>query len=225
MSGPNPPSKQRSRVRRLPDRGRYDYDTVNAILDEGLVAHVGFVEDGVPFVIPMSYGRLDDTVVLHGATSSRLLRHLAGGATVCLTVTLLDGLVVARSAFHSSMNYRSVVVLGRACELTDPGAKRAALDALTDHLLPGRRRDVRPVDERELAATTVVEVRIDEASAKLRSGPPAGEPTTDVARATWAGVVPLRLSPGTPEPSPDLAPGLEAPDYLVDYRRPGYRVP
>jgi len=224
MSDPDAPRGTRTRVRRLPERGRYDRETIDAILDEGMVAHVGVVDDGVPFVIPMSYGRMGDELVLHGASNSRLLRLLAGGVTVCVTVTLLDGLVVARSAFHSSMNYRSVVVLGTAREEVEPVAKRAALDALTDHLLPGRRGDLRPVDDRELAATCVIRVAIEEASAKLRSGPPAGEPAADVALDVWAGTVPLRLAAGAPVGAPDLTPGVEPPDSLAGYRRPGDRI-
>jgi len=223
--GAEPVPRGRTRVRRLAHRGRYDRATIHAILDEGLVAHVGMVEDGVPLVIPMSYGRLGDAIVLHGSAGSRLLRHVASGAPVCVTVTLLDGLVVARSAFHSSMNYRSVVALGRGRELVDPAEKRAALDALTDHLLPGRRRDLRPVDGRELAATRVVLVELTEASAKVRSGPPAGEPEADVALEAWAGTVPLRLTAAPPEPAPDLRTGVAAPDDLVTYRRPGDRLP
>lgn len=215
------PRTTRTRARRLPERARYDRETVDAILDEGLIAHVGIIDGGAPFVIPMSYGRMGDELVLHGATSSRLLRALASGAPVCVTVTLLDGLVVARSAFHSSMNYRSVVVLGTANEIVDPAEKRAALDALTDHLLPGRRNDARPIDERELAATTVIRITIEEASAKLRSGPPAGEPAADVALDTWAGTLPLALTAATPVPAPDLANGIDPPDYLGDYHRPG----
>jgi len=224
MSDPAAPRGTHTRVRRLPERGRYDRETIDAILDEGLVAHVGVVDGGLPFVIPMSYGRMGDDLVLHGASNSRLLRLLASGARVCVTVTLLDGLVVARSAFHSSMNYRSVVLLGTAREELDPVAKRAALDALTDHLLPGRRRDARPIDDRELAATCVVRVSIEEASAKLRGGPPAGEPAADVALDIWAGTVPLRLAATAPVPAPDLHETVAMPDYLTDYSRPADRI-
>jgi nitroimidazol reductase NimA-like FMN-containing flavoprotein (pyridoxamine 5'-phosphate oxidase superfamily) len=213
--GPTP----RTTVRRLPDRARYDPETVHSILDEGLVCHVGFLDEGQPFVIPSSYARLGDRLVLHGSAASRMLRALGGGAPACVTVTLLDGLVLARSGFHHSMNYRSVVVVGRATEITDPGEKRRALDAIVDHVAPGRAADVRPPSEAELRATRVVWLALDEASAKVRTGPPKDDPA-DLALDVWAGELPLRLEAKEPVPDPGLRPGLAPPPEGTAWRRP-----
>ena len=208
------PASTWSKARRHPERGSHERDEIHAILDEGLACHVGIVVDGRPVVIPMAYGRDGDRLLLHGATGSRLVQALASGCAVCVTVTLLDGLVVARSAFDSSMNYRSVVIFGHARRIAGEAERRRALDVLTDHLIPGRTRGLRAPLARELAATEVIELVIEEASAKRRSGPPseparaAGEP--DV----WAGVVPLRLAAGDPEPAPDLAPGTVLPESV-----------
>jgi nitroimidazol reductase NimA-like FMN-containing flavoprotein (pyridoxamine 5'-phosphate oxidase superfamily) len=207
MSDDHYPSSARSRVRRHPERGSSERAAVDAILDEALVCHVGIVADGRPVVIPMAYARDGGRLILHGATGSRLIRALADGCEACVTVTLLDGIVVARSAFDSSMNYRSAVVLGRARRLTDPAERRRALDVLTDHLIPGRTAEVRPPTANELAATEVIEVAIAEASAKTRSGPPS-EPGED---SQWIGVVPLRLAAGRPEPAATVAPGTPSP--------------
>jgi len=193
---PGAPSP-RTRVRRLPARGAYDRETVHAILDEGLVAHVGFVADGQPYVIPTLYGRSGRLLYLHGSAASRMLVGLEGGLPVCLTVTLLDGLVLARSAFHHSANYRSVVVLGRASPVADPAAKTVALRVISEHVAPGRWEAVRPPDPRELAATSVLALPLDEASAKVRAGPPVDE-AEDLALPVWAGVLPLSLTPGQP---------------------------
>jgi len=212
--GPTP----RTTVRRLPDRARYDRDTVHAILDEGLVCHVGFVDEGQPFVIPSSYARVGDRLVLHGSAASRMLRALAGGAPACVTVTLLDGLVLARSGFHHSMNFRSVVVLGRATEVTDPGEKRLALDAIVEHVAPGRAAGVRPPSEGELRATRVVWLPLDEASAKVRTGPPKDD-EADYALPVWAGELPLRLEPLEPIADPRLGPGIEPPPHVTGWRR------
>ena len=200
-----PPPSPRAQVRRLPDRGAYDRPTIHAILDEGLVCHVGFVSEGQPFVIPMSYGREGERLLLHGSAASRLMRGLEAGWPVCLTVTLLDGLVLARSAFHHSMNFRSVVLFGRARPVDDPAGKTAALRVISEHVVPGRWDAVRPPNARELAATTVLEVPIDEASAKIRTGPPKDDPE-DLSLPVWAGVLPLELIPG--EPVPDGAEGV-----------------
>ena len=215
----NAPSR-RSTVRRLPERARYDHDAILAILDEGLVCHVGFVDEGQPFVIPTAYGRLDDRVVVHGSAASRMIRALASGTPACLTVTLLDGLVLARSAFHHSMNYRSVVVLGRAEEIVDPEHKRRALDAIVEHIVPGRGAEVRPSSEKELRATRVVAFRLDEASAKLRVGPPKDD-AEDLARACWAGELPLRLVAQEPVADPQLPADAPASPALERWRRHG----
>jgi len=210
---------RRSTVRRLPDRARYDPAEIFAILDEGLVGHVGFVEDGQPFVIPMSYGRDGDRLYLHGSVASRLLRALGAGASVCVTVTLLDGLVLARSVFHHSMNYRSVVILGRAEVVDEPEEKMRALERLTEHLVPGRWSDARGPNEKELAKTLVLRVPLAEASAKVRTGPPQDD-DEDYALPVWAGVLPYGPAPGRPEPDPRLREGFEPPDYVTGYRRP-----
>ncbi|MCB1038240.1 MAG: pyridoxamine 5'-phosphate oxidase family protein [Acidimicrobiales bacterium] len=193
---PGPPS-ERTRVRRLADRGRYDAATVHAILDEAYLAHVGVVLDGEPRVLPMAYGRIGDQLYLHGAVGNALLRG-ADRAQVCVTVTHLDGLVLARSAFHHSMNYRSVVVLGEAVKVDDPDEKARALDAIVDQVLAGRSRASRPADESELRKTAVLRVPLAEASAKLRTGGAVDEPA-DLPLPHWAGVVPLSLVAGEPE--------------------------
>jgi nitroimidazol reductase NimA-like FMN-containing flavoprotein (pyridoxamine 5'-phosphate oxidase superfamily) len=210
---------RRSTVRRLSERGRYDPAEIRAILDEGLVGHVGFVENGQPFVIPMSYGRDGDSLYLHGSVAGRLLRALGAGAPLCITVTLLDGLVIARSVFHHSMNYRSVVILGRAEIVSEREEKMLALEKLTEHLVPGRWKDARAPNETELAKTLVLRVSLAEASAKVRTGPPQdGE--EDYGLLVWAGVLPYGPAPGPLEPDPRLDEGLEPPDYLTGYRRP-----
>jgi uncharacterized protein len=214
LTGPS----RRATVRRLPDRSRYDRATIDAILDEGLVCQVGFVDDGQPFVMPSVYARLGDSVVLHGSAASRMMRVLAEGAPACLTVTLLDGLVLARSAFHHSVNYRSVVVLGRATEVLDPEAKRRALDAIVEHVVPGRAAEVRPPSERELRATRVVTLPLDEASAKLRGGPPKDD-EDDLSLPCWAGELPLRLSALEPVADPLLPPGIQPTATVSAWRR------
>ncbi len=214
MSGPTP----RTTVRRLPERARYDRAIVHAILDEGLVCHVGFVQEGQPFVIPSAYARVGDRLVIHGSAASRMVKALAGGAPACATVTLLDGLVLARSGFHHSMNYRSVVVVGTATEVTDPAEKRRALDAIVEHVAPGRAASVRPPSENELRATRVVTLPLDEASAKVRTGPPKDD-EADYALAVWAGELPLRLEPFEPVADPRLGPGIEPPPHVTGWRR------
>lgn len=194
----------RTRLRRKPERGHYDRATIDGILDEGLVCHVGFAVDGQPFVIPATYARVDDQLYLHGSAGSRMLRTLGGGVPMCVTVTLLDGLVLARSARRHSMNYRSVVVLGTATPVTDAVEWRAGLEAIVEHALPGRWREVRPPTERELRETSVLRLPLTEASAKIRSGPPVDEPA-DLGVACWAGVIPLALRADAAEPAPDLA--------------------
>jgi len=206
-------------VRRHPERGSHGRAAVDAILDEGLVCHVGIAIEGRPVVVPMAYARDGDRLILHGARSSRLMKALAAGCEVCAAVTLLDGVVVAHSAFDSSMNYRSVVVFGRARALDDPIAKQRALDVLTDHLIPGRHREIRPPTDAEVGATAVIEIRIEEASAKSRTGPP-GAPAEPVPPEVWTGVVPLRLSALAPVPAAGTA-AEEPPSVLRAAARRG----
>ncbi|MFF5969203.1 pyridoxamine 5'-phosphate oxidase family protein [Streptomyces collinus] len=201
---------------RSPDRASYDKGLVHAILDEAYVCHLGFVRDGAPVVLPTLYARVGERLYVHGSTGSRPLRAAGQadpGLEVCLTVTHVDGLVLARSAFHHSINYRSVVVHGVARDVTDPDEKRQALDALVDHVVPGRSADSRPANKKELAATAVIRLDLDEVSAKLRTGGVNDEPE-DLALPHWAGVVPVRRTYGTPVADPGLAPGTELPGYL-----------
>jgi nitroimidazol reductase NimA-like FMN-containing flavoprotein (pyridoxamine 5'-phosphate oxidase superfamily) len=204
---------------RSPGRAAYDRELVHAILDEGCVCHLGFVRDGAPVVLPTLYGRIGERLYVHGSTGSRPLRmagQAAGpGLPVCLTVTHVDALILARSAFHHSMNYRSVVVHGVAHDVTDPEEKREALDALVEQVVPGRSKDSRPGNRKELAATAVIRLDLDQVSAKLRTGGVNDEPE-DLALPHWAGVVPLRKGYGTPLPDPELAAGTGLPGYLAD---------
>ncbi|MFI5114547.1 MAG: pyridoxamine 5'-phosphate oxidase family protein [Terriglobales bacterium] len=213
-SNPNP--TPRTRVVREPQRGVYDRDAVNQILDEGLLCHVGFVVDGQPYVIPTSYGRDGDDLYIHGSVASRMLRNLEQGIPVCITVTLLDGLVLARSVFNHSMNYRSVVILGTATLVDDPAEKIAALRALSEHILPHRWDDARQPNEKELKATSVLRIPIHEFSAKVRVGPPVDD-EGDYAFPTWAGVIPLELMSGAPIPDERCERAL--PEYLKSYSR------
>ena len=208
----------RTRVVREADRAVYDRETVYRILDEGFLCHAGFVVDGQPFVIPTSFGRKDATLYIHGSAASRMLRQLKDGVPVCITVTLLEGLVLARSIFNHSMNYRSVVVLGKATLVDDPDEKLEALRILSEHILPGRWADSRRPNERELKATSVLRVPIEEFSAKVRQGP-AIDDEEDYAFPTWAGVVPLEMVAGAPIDDASLLPGKEAPGYAKHYTR------
>ncbi|WP_217180370.1 pyridoxamine 5'-phosphate oxidase family protein [Streptomyces sp. AC495_CC817] len=215
-----PPAAYTPTERTVPTRAAqkasYDRELVHAILDEGYVCHLGFVRDGAPVVLPTLYGRVGETLYVHGSTGSRPLRMTGQadpGLPVCLTVTHVDALILARSAFHHSINYRSVVVHGTAREVTDPEERRIALDALVDHVVPGRSRDSRPADRKEFAATAVIRLDLNEVSAKTRTGGVNDEPE-DLTLPHWAGVVPLRKGYGTPIPDPDLAPGTELPAYL-----------
>jgi nitroimidazol reductase NimA-like FMN-containing flavoprotein (pyridoxamine 5'-phosphate oxidase superfamily) len=208
----------RTRLRRLPQRGSYEREVVYRILDEGLVCHVGFVAEGQPFVIPTTYGRAGDSLYVHGSAASRMLRTLSGGVAVCVTVTLLDGLVLARSAFHHSMNFRSAVVFGTAAAVEDGAEKIEALRAITEHVVPGRWPDVRAPDESELRKTLVLRLPLAEASAKVRTGPPVDD-EPDYELSVWAGELPLRLSVGEPVADPRLAPGGEVPSYVRRYSR------
>ncbi|MDA5282627.1 pyridoxamine 5'-phosphate oxidase family protein [Streptomyces sp. Isolate_45] len=199
------------------DRARYDRETVYSILDQAYVCHLGFVRDGAPVVLPTLFGRVGDTLYVHGSTGSRPL--LAAGRTdpglpVCLTVTHVDGLVLARSAFHHSLNYRSVVAHGVARQVTDEAECRTALDALVDHVVPGRSADSRPANARELAATAVIRLDLEEVSAKLRTGGP-NDDAEDLDLPFWSGVVPVAPAYGRPVPAADLAPGITTPDYIA----------
>jgi uncharacterized protein len=208
----------RTRVKRIPDRGKYDRETVFAILDQGLVCHVGFVVDAQPYVIPTLCARIGDRLYIHGSAASRMLRTLAGGVQLCVTVTLVDGLVLARSAFHHSMNYRSVVVLGRASVVEGREEKLEALGAFTEHIVRGRWNDVRQPSDSELKQTMVLALPLEEVSAKVRTGGPKDEPE-DYDLPIWAGVLPLTVVPGAPLPDPQLRFRLEPPTYLRNYSR------
>ncbi len=209
---------ERTQVRRLPNRGAYDSETIFRILDEGFLCHVGFVVDGQPFVIPTGYARSGETLYIHGSAASRMLRTLGGGVQVCVTVTLLDGLVLARSAFHHSMNYRSVVILGRAVPVEERREKMKALELFTEHVVRGRWNDVRLPTDPELKATTVLALPLSEASAKIRTGPPKDD-EEDYQLPIWAGVVPLSIVASTPIPDPRLISGPEPPPYAKKYSR------
>jgi nitroimidazol reductase NimA-like FMN-containing flavoprotein (pyridoxamine 5'-phosphate oxidase superfamily) len=207
------PSK-RTQVGRLPKRGDYSKETIHGILDSAFLCHVGFVVDGQPFVIPTGYGRDGETLYIHGSAASRMLRNLEKGIDACVTVTLLDGIVLARAAFHHSMNYRSVVMLGTATSVEDTETKREALRIISEQIVPGRWDDVRQPNDQELKATTVLSFPIDEASAKVRTGPPADD-EEDYGLDIWAGVLPLSLQPGTLIPDPRLKSGM---DVVPSYR-------
>ena len=209
---------ERTRVCQLPRRAVYDRDTVYRILDEGLVCHIGFVADGRPVVIPTGYGRRGDMLYIHGSTASRMFRALGEGVDVCVTVTLLDGLVLARSAFHHSMNYRSVVIFGKAAVIDDPATKLEALRAFTEHVAPGRWREIRPPSAKELQVTTVLAIPLREVSAKVRTGPPMDD-EEDYTRPVWAGVLPLSSTTGEPLPDDRLPAGIDVPEYLRRYDR------
>ncbi len=209
---------ERTKLKRLPKRGHFDNETVYAILDEGFICHVGFAPEGQPFVIPTGYARVDDKLYIHGSQASRMLRTLSGGVDACVTVTILDGLVLARSAFHHSMNYRSVVIFGRATLVEDRHEKMAALIALSEHIIRGRWDDVREPTEQEMRATTVLSLPLDEASAKIRTGPPVDD-EEDYALPVWAGIIPLRLEAGEPIKDPRLPVGISVPAYAEKYRR------
>jgi nitroimidazol reductase NimA-like FMN-containing flavoprotein (pyridoxamine 5'-phosphate oxidase superfamily) len=215
-----PPSVRtpRTTVVRSRDRGRYERETINAILDEALICHVGFSVDGQPYVLPTTHARIDDRLYIHGSVASRMLKNMKAGFPVCVTVTLIDGLVLARSAFHHSMNYRSAVILGVAREVAAEAEKRTAFDALVNHVVPGRSADVRAADPQELKATSVLCLPITEASAKVRTGPPV-DAEEDYALNCWAGVLPLQLQPGQPIDDPRLAPGTPVPSTVASYRR------
>jgi nitroimidazol reductase NimA-like FMN-containing flavoprotein (pyridoxamine 5'-phosphate oxidase superfamily) len=214
----NFPQTERTTLKRLPKRGVFDRELVYGILDEGFVCHVGFAVDGLPVVIPTGYARVDDHLYIHGSQVSRMLRTLAQRIDVCVTITLVDGLVLARSAFHHSVNYRSVVIFGRASMVEEREAKLAALRAFSEHVIPGRWDDVRQPTEQELKATTVLSLPLIEVSAKMRTGPPLDD-EEDYALNVWAGVIPLHLVAGEPINDPRLPEGIEPPRYALEYKR------
>lgn len=208
---------ERTRVKRLPNRGAYDRDTIYSILDEAFICHVGYVKDGQPYVIPTGYARIGDDLYIHGSSASRMLRNLAQGVDVCVTVTLVDGLVLARSAFHHSINYRSVVVLGKATLVEDAAEKDKALEAFTEHIIPGRWPEIRWPNELELKATSVLKLPIEEASAKIRVGDPKDD-EEDYEMNIWAGVLPLSVVPGEPIDDSRLVNGTKPPpDHVLKY--------
>ena len=209
---------ERTKVKRLPKRGNFDRETIYSILDEGFVCHVGFTANGQTFVIPTGYARRDDTLLIHGSAASRMMRNLAGGIDVCVTVTLIDGLVLARSAFHHSVNYRSVVIFGKAKLVEDENEKLEALYAFTEHIVPNRWNEIREPNELELKATTVLSLPLEEASAKIRTGDPVDD-EEDMDLDVWAGVIPLKIQAEKHKDDSQLKDGISAPDYVVNYER------
>ncbi|HLN98476.1 MAG TPA: pyridoxamine 5'-phosphate oxidase family protein [Pyrinomonadaceae bacterium] len=214
----NFPQTERTTLKRLPKRGVYDRELIYQILDEGFICHVGFALDQQPFVIPTGYARVADQLYIHGSQLSRMLRTLSSGIDVCVAVTLIDGLVLARSAFHHSINYRSVVIFGRASLVAEKAAKSAALLAFSEHVIAGRWHDVREPNKQELKATTVLSLPLAEASAKVRTGPPVDD-EDDYAMDVWAGVVPLELTAGAPINDPRLPVDIKPPSYALNYSR------
>jgi uncharacterized protein len=206
----------RTTLKRLPARGEYDRAAVYGIIDEGFICHIAFVGDGQPYAIPTSYGRSGETLYLHGSAASRMMRSLAGGIPVCVTVTLIDGIVLARSAFSHSINYRSVVILGTATRVENLEEKAEALRIFMEHVIPGRWAEVRVPNEQELKATTVLALPLIEVSAKVRTGP-AKDDEDDLAFPVWAGVLPLRMTAQAPIRDPSLSPEFETPSYVMNY--------
>ena len=202
-----------TRLRRLPEHGSKDFDLACAIIDDARICHVGFVLDGQPYVVPMAHARDGNNLLLHGSVASRLMKNLAAGSSCCVTITHLDGLVLARSAFHSSMNYRTVMVFGAATAVTDPEQKLRGLNVLTEHLLPGRLAELRASTRKELNATMLLSLPIERFSVKTRNGPP-DDPTNETQVPIWAGVVPLSVRAGKPEAAPDMPAGIRRPRYL-----------
>ncbi len=209
---------ERTKVMRYRERGQYDRATINAIIDEALICHVGFDVAGQPYVIPTTHARIDRQLYLHGSVGNRMLKNMKGGIPVCVTMTLVDGLVLARSGMHHSMNYRSAVVLGVAQEVKEPTEKLAVLDALVNHVVAGRTADIRRPTPTELKTTTVLSLPIEEASAKVRQGPPIDD-EEDYALRCWAGVLPLKLEPGRPIDDPRLGSGIAVPRSVAEYKR------
>lgn len=211
-------SVRKHRIQRLPKRGHYDRETIYRILDEALICHVGFAVQGQPYVIPINFARVEDTIVLHGAKASRLLKHVAEGHPVCIEATIVDGLVLARSVFHHSVNYRSVVLFGTGRLVEEVGEKLAALQAITEHLIPGRWEEARLPSRKEMNATSVVSINIDEASAKIRVGPPVDD-EEDYDRPIWAGVLPFQERALAPIRDERLPEDVSMPEYVSGYSR------
>lgn len=209
---------ERTKVKRLPARGAYDRDTIYSILDEGFICHVGFSVDGQPYVIPTGYARIGDDLYIHGSAASRMLQNLSKGVDVCVTVTLVDGLVLARSAFHHSINYRSVVILGKSVLVEDTEEKDKVLEAFTEHIIPGRWGEIRWPNELEMKATSVLRLPIEEASAKIRTGGPKDD-DEDYEMDVWAGVLPLIVRSGEPVPDEALPKGIDVPEHVARYTR------
>ena len=209
----------RTRVRRKPARGGYDRELIHSILDEAISCHVGFVDDGIPYVMPTIHARIEDTLYLHGSKASRMLKVLGEGVPCCVTATLVDGLVLARAALHHSLNYRSVVVLGTAEPVTEEEEKRAAFEAVVEHIIPGRTAEARAADAADLKATQIVRLPLDEVSAKVRTGPPVDE-RGDMDLPVWAGELPLRTVTGEPVPDPAGEVDVPVPGYVIGWRRP-----
>ena len=213
MSQPHHP---RTEVRRLPERGVYDTDFIHSVIDEALICHVGFIAEHGPVVIPTIHARVGDTLYLHGSPASRMLRTTPG-QPICVTITIVDGIVAARSTFHHSMNYRSAVIFGEPRIVDDPDERMVGFEAITEHVIPGRWADARHPNDKEDRGTKLLALAITEASAKVRSGPP-GDDDEDMDLDVWAGVIPLRVTPGAPMPAPDLKPGIDIPGYIADYQ-------
>jgi len=214
---------KRSQLRRLPNRGSHESEVIHKVLDDGFLAHVGFQVQGQPFVIPTLYGRDGDTLYLHGSAASRMLRELETGVPACVTVTLVDGLVLARSAFNHSMNYRSVVAFGTAKKIADAAEKTRALHVISEHVLKGRWKDVRGPTEQELKATAVLRFAIEEASAKVRQGPPLDD-EEDYSLPVWAGVLPVKMTAQEPIPDSRMVAGVEEPEYVRNRRDRRHRA-
>ena len=209
---------KRTKVKRLPKRGHYDRPTIDAILDEAILCHIGFEVDGQPYVIPSLHARVGDVLYLHGSAASRMMRRLAEGVQCCVTITLVDGVVLARAVFDQSINYRSVVVLGQARLVDEPTEKLVALEALTNQLVPERWEQTKPPTRQQLKATSILALTLDEASAKIRSGPPGNYPEdAEEWAGTWTGVLPIAQVVGTPVPAPDLPKGVKTPRNVTDY--------
>ena len=205
--------KQRSKINRIPTRGFYDRETIYTILDEAYYCHVSFILAGMPFIIPTIHARIDDTLILHGAKASRMLKHISDGNEVAVAVTILDGLVLARSVFHHSMNYRSAVIFGKGFEITHRELKLKALKAITEKIVSGRWNDARLPNQKEMDSTAAIEIKIDEASAKIRTGPPKDD-EEDYSLPVWAGVIPIKSKFCKPEEDPKLNNEIDIPDYL-----------
>lgn len=219
MTGEFQKSK-RTKINRLPARGHYDKETINNIIDTTYFCHVSFVIDEQPFIIPAIHARIDNTIVLHGAKTSRMRNHIIDGNEVCIAFTIMDGLVLARSVFHHSMNYRSAIVYGKGRAVKDFGEKEKAFQSITNHILPGRWEDARRPNKKEIDSTSVVSINIEEASAKIRTGPPLDD-EDDYSLSIWAGVLPLQVNKRIPVEDPKLEEGIILPEYIENFKVKG----